>query len=159
MATHPGLRAALCVGAVALVSACSVNKAGPDGSTEGGGQLITAETIRNSGLSTGWDVLRRYGEHLSIIDHERGPVRVSRRGRESVYLAEAPMLIVDGVKVSNFRVLTTLPARDIESMRILSGAEGTLRHGMHAASGVIIVRTLHPDPAVPDTTASKRVGR
>ena len=159
MTTHPGLRAALCLSAVALVSACSVNRAGPDDDNDRGGQLITAETIRKSGLSTGWDVLRRYGEHLSITDHARGPVRVTRRGRESLYLAEAPLLIVDGVKVSNFRVLATMPARDIESMRILSGAEGTLRHGMHAASGVIIVRTLHPDPAGQDTAALRRISR
>lgn len=159
MATHPTLCAALCLAALLSVPACSVNNAGPGETDDEGGQLITRETIRQSGLSTGWEVLRRYADYLSIGEHERGPVRVTRRGRESLYLTESPLLIVDGVKVSNFRVLTTLPARDIESMRILSASEGTLAHGMHAASGVIIVRTVHPDPYVArDTSALRRVG-
>lgn len=159
MAIHSTLRAALCFAALSFAPACSVNNAGPGEADDEGGQLITRETISQSGLSTGWEVLRRYAEYLSIGEHERGPVRVTRRGRESLYLAESPLLIVDGVKVSNFRVLTTLPARDIESMRILSASEGTLAHGMHAASGVIIVQTVHPDPYMsPDTSALRRVG-
>lgn len=148
--------------ALALGLGCSLNKSGNGVGTEQEGQLITAEQIRLSGASTGWDVLRRFGEHLSISDHERGPVRVTRRGRESVYIAEAPMLLVDGVRVSNFRVLTQLPARDIESMRILTGSEGGTRYGIHAASGVIIVETFYQDPsraAVDSTGAAVRVSQ
>lgn len=158
MKIHPVLRATLGSATLSLAAACSF---GMGGSTtdEDAGQLITAEQIRRSGASNGYDALRRLSRHLSFIDHERGPVRVSRRGRESVYLSESPMLIVDGVMVSSYRVLTSLPARDIESMRILTAAEGSLRHGMHAASGVIIVQTVHPDPAGQDTTARRVVGR
>ena len=139
--------------AFTVLAGCSGNSRGSAGDNEPG-QLITAETIRKSGLSTGWDVLRTFGEHLSFGEHERGPVRVSRRGRESVYLSESPLLVIDGVKVRDFRVLTTLPARDIESMRILSGSEGSARHGLFAASGAIIVKTMYSEPAVSvaDTT-------
>ncbi|MHB1168345.1 MAG: TonB-dependent receptor plug domain-containing protein [Longimicrobiales bacterium] len=152
--------AAVTVLAVTLLLGCSLNRSGQGVDDAQEGQLITAEQIRLSGASTGWDVLRRFGEHLTISDHERGPVRVTRRGRESVYVAESPILLVDGVRVSNFRVLTQLPARDIESMRILTGAEGATRHGIHAASGVIIVQTFHVDPAAADTTAAAaRYGR
>lgn len=153
-------RATLGLAVLSLSVGCSLNKSGQQPVEDyEGGQLITAEQIRLSGASTGWDVLRRFGDHLSISDHERGPVRVSRRGRESLYLSEAPILVVDGVKVSNFRVLTSLPARDIETMRILTGSEGSVRHGIHAASGVIIVQTFHPDPAGADTTGTRsRVG-
>lgn len=162
MSTQSMLRGVLC-GALVVVSGCGsrAGTAGGGGDVQPG-QLITGETIRESGLSTGWDILRRYGKHLNISEHERGPVRVTRRGRESIHLTESPLLIIDGVKVRDFRVLTTLPARDIESMRILSGAQGSVQHGLFAASGVIIVRTIHPDPhgtgAVADTSSARRVG-
>ncbi|HEU5211110.1 MAG TPA: TonB-dependent receptor plug domain-containing protein [Longimicrobiales bacterium] len=162
MSSHPLRRAAPGVLALTLVLGCSLNKSGNGAVAERDGQLITAEQIRLSGASTGWDVLRRFGEHLSITDHERGPVRVTRRGRESIYIPEAPMLLVDGVRVSSFRVLSQLPARDIESMRILTGSEGATRYGIHAASGVIIVETFYQDPtrAAADTTAAAvRVGQ
>lgn len=160
MTSQPIKLALACAGVLALTAACSARSAQRADPMDEGGQLITAETIRQSGLSNGWEVLRRFGEHLSISDHERGPVRVARRGRESLYLVEAPLLIIDNVKVSNFRALSTLPARDIASMRILTGAEGSLRHGMHAASGVIIVHTIYPDPAgKPDSAGMRRIGR
>jgi hypothetical protein len=136
------------------LTACSGNNQGARRDNEPG-QLITAETIRQSGLSTGWEVLRTYAQHLSFSEHERGPVRVMRRGRESIYLSESPLLMIDGVKVRDYRVLTGLPARDIESMRILSGSEGSARHGILAASGAILVKTLHPEPTSPDTTVRK----
>lgn len=158
MARHTFKPAALGAMSLALVLGCSLNRSGTGAGVEQEGQLITAEQIRASGASTGWDVLRRFDEHLSISDHARGPVRVTRRGRESIYIPESPMLLVDGVRVSNFRVLTQLPARDIASMRILTGAEGATRHGIHAASGVIIVQTIYMEPTLTDTASSHRVG-
>lgn len=144
-----------------LASGCGVVNGRSRASDNLGGQLITAEVIRTSGLSTGWDVLRRFGNHLTLDEKGGEPVRVARRGRESVYLAESPLLIVDGVKVRNFRILTTLPARDIESMRILSAMESNVRYGMQAASGAIIVQTLQPDPAGPADTVGEalKIGR
>lgn len=136
----------------ALIAGCSTNSQGDRARAAEPGQLITTKMIRDSGLSTGWDVLRRYANHLSFSEHERGPVRITRRGRESIHLNESPLLVIDGVKVQDFRTLVSLPARDIESMRILSGAEGTVKHGIFAASGAIIVRTIHPEPVSPDTS-------
>lgn len=138
----------------ALVAGCSTNSQGGGEDASGSGQLITAKMIRDSGMSNGWDVLRHYAKHLSFSEHERGPVRITRRGRESVYLNESPLLVIDGVKVQDFRTLTSLPARDIHSMRILSGAEGSVRHGMFAASGTIIVRTVRPEPVSQDTSSA-----
>lgn len=152
-------QAVLGVFALTVVFGCSANRSGSGVGVGQDGQLITAEQIRLSGASTGWDVLRRFGEHLSVTDHESGPVRVTRRGRESVYIPETPMLLVDGVRVGTFRALAQLPARDIASMRILTGSDGATRYGIHAASGVIIVQTFHPDPAAADTTAAVRFGR
>ncbi len=135
----------LLVLSVPLVSACSVGHGRSD-SRDSAGQLITSETIRSSGLSNGWDVLRRYADHLTFSEHETGPVRVNRRGRESVYLTESPMLIIDGVKVRSFRVLINVPARDIESMLILSAMEGNVRYGINGGDGVIIVQTIRTYP-------------
>lgn len=153
MSTRPIPSArALAVSLVVLLPACSLHRTDQSAGDQFGGQLITYETIRDSGLSTGWEVLRRYANHLSFSEHERGPVRVTRRGRQSIYLVEKPLLILDGVKISDYRVLVNLPARDIESMRILSSMEGGVRYGLQAASGVIIVHTRFPDPIEQDTT-------
>ncbi|MGH7574096.1 MAG: TonB-dependent receptor plug domain-containing protein [Longimicrobiales bacterium] len=149
--------------AAALIAGCSTNsQGGRGGDADGPGQLITSKMIRDSRLSNGWDVLRRYARHLSFSEHERGPVRITRRGRESIYLNESPLLLIDGVKVQDFRTLVSLPARDIESIRILSGAESSVHHGIFAASGAIVVRTIHPDPypqpdPLPQDTAAKPI--
>lgn len=145
-----------------LVSACGHLVGRSQNSDNLGGQLITAATIRGSGLSSGWDVLRRFAEHLTITEHGDRPLGVTQRGRQSIYLPEQPLLIVDGVKVSNFRVLASVPAREIESMRILSPLEGNIRYGIRAGSGVIIVQTLQIPPTGPEDSlpASRvRVGR
>lgn len=148
MISRPSRPAVFGAMSLTLLLGCSLSRSDTDVREQEyeGGQLITAEEIRQSGASTGWDVLRRFGDHLNFSDHERGPVRVTRRGRESIHLNESPLLIIDGVRVSSFRVLTSLPARDISSMRILTASEATVRHGMFAASGAIIVETFHPDP-------------
>lgn len=141
----------------ALAAGCSANSQdGRSGSGEPG-QLITSKMIRDSGLSSGWDVLRHYAKHLSFSEHERGPVRITRRGRESIYLNESPILVIDGVRVQDFRTLVNLPARDIQSMRILSGSQSSVQHGIFAANGAIVVRTIRPEPVAVDTSRAAGV--
>ncbi len=149
----------LLLSSVAFLGACGLaTRAHDEASPDVGGQVITAETIRRSGLSNGWDVLRRYANYLSFSEHEARPLHVSRRGRESIYLTERMLLVLDGARMADVRMLADIPARDISLIRILSGAEASVRYGINAASGVIVVDTDYPPPAPADTAGLRWVG-
>jgi outer membrane cobalamin receptor len=104
-------------------------------------RLITKEQIAASGARTAWDVLRRYAGHLTTDRRDGSPGRLERRGRSSIYLNDGPVVFVDGVHVPDARNLQYVPAQDIESIRIISGIEGTTYYGTNAGNGVIIIAT------------------
>jgi len=56
-------------------------------------------------------------------------------------LDDTPLIILDGVRESDFRVLDNIPATTILSIYILTGIEGTTYYGTDAVSGVIVIRT------------------
>lgn len=104
--------------------------------------LITEEQIAASGAATAWDAIRQHARHLNTSERKDGsPGRIQRRGRSSIYLSDAPLIFVDGVRVSDFRNLEMIPARDVLWIRILSGIEATTHYGTNAGNGVILVQT------------------
>lgn len=134
-------RQALLVAILVATTGCATHRAA-EASPDTQGQLITREMIGDSELSTAWEVLRRFANHLSFAEHPRtGPTRMTRRGQDSINLPDEPLVVIDGVAVRDFRTLASLAANDVESMRILTGAQGSTRYGLRAASGVILVRT------------------
>lgn len=138
----PALAAALCSLLASFALGCGLAGRGSVDEAPYGGQLISEEAIRLSGATTAWQALRSLAPHLDLQENVLGqPTRVSRRGRESVYLREAPLLIVDGAVLADLRELQQIAARDISSIRILTGTEGTTFYGMYAASGVIMIET------------------
>jgi outer membrane cobalamin receptor len=49
--------------------------------------------------------------------------------------------------MNDFAMLRQIPARSVESIRILSGIDGTTYQGTNAGGGVIIIATWgRPDP-------------
>lgn len=109
-----------------------------------GEQIITAEAIAESGATTAWDVLKYAAPHIQFREDRNGnPSRMWRRGRGSVTLNEAPMVILDGIKVPDFRTLDQIPASTIHQISILTGIEGTTYYGTNALGGVILIRTKH----------------
>jgi outer membrane cobalamin receptor len=130
--------------AAALLSACAHNtqkekEAVVDPAS--GERVITSEEIAASGARTAWDVLRHYAGHLTTDRRDGSPGRLQRRGRSSIYLNDGPVVFVDGVRVPDARNLQYVPAQDIESIRIISGIEGTTHYGTNAGNGVIIIAT------------------
>lgn len=108
----------------------------------GHGVLITAEQIERSGGRTAWDVLKREATMLTLRDDRNGqPAAMGRRGRSTIYLDEAPVIVLDGIKMGDWRTLDQIPAEEIFSIYILTGIEGTTYYGTDAVSGVIIIRT------------------
>jgi outer membrane cobalamin receptor len=104
--------------------------------------LITEEMIARSGGQNAWEVLKREAPQLTYREDRNGqPARLGRRGRSSLVLAEAPMLFVDGVQVTDFRSLQQIPASTLFSIEVLNGLDGTTYYGTNATTGVILVRT------------------
>ena len=109
--------------------------------------LITEEMIARSGGQTAWEVLRREAPQITYRENRNGQATgMSRRGRSSFVLNDAPMLFVDGVRNTDFRSLQQLPASILFSIEVLTGTEGTTYYGTDAVSGVILVRTKTGQP-------------
>ncbi len=129
-----------------------------------GSQLITAEIIAQARSTNAWDLLREVGTQFRFGETPMGaPASLrTRRGRSSLVLREAdiPVLIVDGVRMSDPFYLREIPTNILWSIRLLSGIDGATRYGLNAGAGVIIVTTqvpyevLAPDPEV--ETADRR---
>ena len=138
---HPWLE----VLAVALLlpMACSHTSANRSRTGQSaGGQLITAEQIERSGSHTAWEVLKHEAPMLTLEEDRNGqPARLHWRGRSSLYLDDAPIVVLDGVRVPDWKVLVQIPAGEIEFINILTGIEGTTYYGTNAVSGVIEIRT------------------
>jgi len=67
---------------------------------------ITAEQIEKSGARTAWQVLKTRAPMFQTSEDRNGrPSKISRRGRASFLLDESPTILVDGVRVPDFRAL------------------------------------------------------
>lgn len=131
--------------AVALLPpiACTHNSANRSRTGQNaGGWLITAEQIERSGSHTAWEVLKHEAPMLTLEEDRDGqPRRLRWRGRSSVYLDDAPIVVLDGVRIADWKVLVQIPAGQIELINIMTGIEGTTYYGTNAVSGVIEIRT------------------
>jgi outer membrane cobalamin receptor len=56
-------------------------------------------------------------------------------------LDEAPMIMLDGARVSDFHALESIDAQSIFTILIYDGVEGTTYYGTDAVSGVVVIRT------------------
>jgi outer membrane cobalamin receptor len=107
-----------------------------------GAFLITAEQIQRSGAQTAWQVLRDQAPMLLAEEDGNGrPVRLTRRGRASFLLNDAPMVLLDGVRMPDFRNLDAVEAQSIRAIWIYDGIEGTTYYGTNASSGVVVIKT------------------
>lgn len=81
---------------------------------------------------------------VSATERQGRPSRLqTRRGRSSMVLgnSDTPLVIVDGVRALDFRVLEQVPARSLLYVRYLSAIEATREQGTDAGGGLIEVRT------------------
>ena len=107
-----------------------------------GAFLITAEQIRKSGAHTAWQVLKQSAPMFQTSDDRNGrPAKLGRRGRASFLLDEAPAILLDGVRVPDFRALDDIDAPSISTIYIYDGIEGTTYYGTNSGSGVILIQT------------------
>jgi outer membrane cobalamin receptor len=137
-------RSAVCV-VVSLVWTLGCSHATSNYSSTGpntGGKVITAAQIERSGSKNAWEVLKHEAPMLTLEEDRNGnPVRIHWHGRSSIYLEDAPVVVLDGVRSADWKVLSQIPAGQIQTINIMSGIEGTTYYGTNAASGVIEIHT------------------
>src|SRR5207248_1053700 len=84
--------------------------------------LITSEQIEKSGARTAWQVLKRSAPMLQTSDDRNGrPAKLGRRGRATFVLDDAPTILIDGVRIPDFRALDDIDAQSILTIYIYDG--------------------------------------
>ncbi len=122
------------------------------------GELVTAEEIAKTGATNAWDALRFTVKSHYFYEYKGQPVRVTaNRGTGSIILREDPLIFLDRTRLADIFLLRQVPASEIHSIQVLSGADGTTYFGTSAAGGVIVIRTVEAQPRMreaPDTGAA-----
>lgn len=115
----------------------------PDGSL-----VYTAADIAKMQVSSAWDVVQWSGEmNMSeATDGSAATIR-NREGRSSLLLASAdmPLLIVDGVRINDPRILQRIAAPNIKVLSITDGMHAAIKEGTGSTGGVIAVTTKNGD--------------
>jgi outer membrane cobalamin receptor len=110
--------------------------------TPEGRRIITERAIVRSGARTAWDALQRTVPFFSFNERNGGqPGRIEHRGRSSIVLRDQPLILVDGVELTDFSLLGGLPAEDVFQIEVLSGIDATTYYGTNATKGVIRIWT------------------
>jgi outer membrane receptor for ferrienterochelin and colicin len=108
----------------------------------GNAHYLTARDIKDSGARNAWEALRRLGGVRLEESPDGSPQRIRpTRGNMSMVLDDSPVVLLDGARLLDYDVLLSVPARQIDSIELLNGVEGTLRHGSGAGGGAIVIRT------------------
>ena len=140
-ATASAVRLALVATCISCGTGAGVRHAPP---APEGGRVITAEQIARSSATNAWDIVKQSGALRIKETYSGEPARLeSRRGRSSIYITDSdtPLVVLDGAVLSDFRVLRQIPARAIQTVHILSRAQGALRYGTNVGGGVIMIMT------------------
>src|SRR5439155_24863694 len=102
------------------VLACGPSLQHANNQTATGGILITEERIKQSGGKTAWEVIKRAAPVFSTHESRTGrPASMERRSRASILLEDSPIIRLDGVRVSDLKVLDQPPAEANLSIHIL----------------------------------------
>ena len=131
--------------ACVLAAACVGHAARPSLRQADGTRLITLDMIQQAHATNAWDLLVEMGTGYRIADTQLGGAKSIRnsRGKSSIVLREAdtPLLVVDGVRMTDPLYLRDIPTSTLLSIRMLNGIDGATYYGTNAGAGVILVST------------------
>ena len=147
-----GTRSALAAGlaivlATAACASSSLHSGAPVTSNRSSeGRVFTAETIRASGALTAWQALERLAGSMQPRRDAAGEPGSFGRTRPAMrYNSPQSMLVVlNGFRIPDLRVLSTIPAREIASMRVLSMTRAQMLYGKDGWNGAIVIETFEP---------------
>lgn len=102
---------------------------------------VTRDEIVRSGARTAWQALRRTTSlHMEAIG-SGSPARVSHRGHGSFHLSDAPLVVLDGAPLADWKELHRIPADDLSAIRVRSSGNAAIEYGSRAKNGVIELYT------------------
>jgi hypothetical protein len=130
--------------AATLVAGCGLSpKPGTSSVATGRETVITEDEIAGMSVRTAWDVVRlrapRFTFERDTVTGRPGGVRI--QAPRSVNTPESPLLVVDGVLMSQVDYLGQIPASEVQLIRILDAEAAEPRYGLRAAGGAIVVET------------------
>jgi outer membrane cobalamin receptor len=143
--THPLMNLTTWIAALSLCACAHSTAANPREASAPGKQIITADEIAKSGLNNAWDLLRKRALGYDFSEDRYGRPRAirTRRGRTSISVrdGDAPLVIIDGARVTDVGALRDLSTDAIDSIELLNGISGTASQGTNASAGVIYIHT------------------
>lgn len=135
------VRSVLPIALSALIVGCGI-KPRPATPNLDAGTVITDQEIAETGARTMWEALQRTVKYTRFQESGTGtPERVRRRGSSSIVLSDDMPIFIDHVRVLEIKVLSSMPARDIERIQVLNGVYATTYYGTNSGDGVILIRT------------------
>lgn len=126
----------------ATVAACHPRPI-PVGASPSAGRIVISQAeIERSGGQTAWDVLKKELPEFTFHENARGePTRLERRGQSSILLSDAPMIFLDGARMTDYHALTQVLASTLRRIEVLDGVEATTYYGTDAVDGAILIFT------------------
>lgn len=112
--------------------------------------LISSKTFNKGIVNSPQELIagKSAGVHVTTNSGAPGNTSTIRiRGGSSLSASNAPLIVIDGVPVSNDNlggspnILSTLNPNDIETFTVLKDASATAIYGLRASNGVIIITT------------------
>lgn len=100
-------------------------------------RLVTAAAIDKSGAQSVWEALQRTVPFY--IFESDGTIR--HRGRTSIGLPDPPVILLDGVSLTDVTVLRSIPATDVWLIEVVDGLDATQYYGTNAGRGAIRIHT------------------
>ena len=119
--------------------------------------VIEPDSLDRAAFTNVAELLQARIPGLSVTRRGSGAALVYLRGPASVYGENAPLLVVDGMRVSLARTrdemfdgqtspLDDIDVEQVERIEVLPGSAAATEYGMGAANGVIRITTRQPYP-------------
>ena len=134
------LRLRFAVVLVGTIACAGIRPVPLSGGPQGDRVVITQAMIEGSKGKTAWEVLKIEAPEFTYSEKRPGdPVKMERRGQSTFLLNDAPMIYLDGVRLTDLRNLQQIEASTLKRIEILSAIEGTTYYGTDAEGGVILM--------------------
>jgi outer membrane cobalamin receptor len=131
--------------AITLACATSPPRKSDENGSRFGDLVINSDQIDAQHAANAWELLRLLVPRYTYVEDRSGrAVSIhGHRGRSSISLAgsEAPLVIVDGARLSSVDVLQQMATDAIDRIELRGGSRGTSVEGTNASAGVIYIHT------------------
>ena len=138
-----------CTGAFVTVmalaaSGCHTARPLPSLREPDGSRIITRDIIASARATNAWDLLRECGSGYRLVESARSGASIrTTRGQSSMSVrsADQPLVVLDGILLSDPLFLRQVPTRNIFSVRMRPGITASTMYGTNSGAGVIEIRT------------------